>query len=72
VATNTEYRVTYCFELNGKRCSETFQDNVLAADQNYNTIKTILTNNGRTNNGIGTLKIEGIGHFGGSPSTLLS
>ena len=68
MAISSVYRVTYHFEKNGKRCSDTAQDNVLAAASDYNTIADVLTADGRTNNGVGTLVIESIGHASGLPA----
>lgn len=62
--TNNLYRVTYHFETNGKRVSETAQDNVLCASQDYTTLAAVLSGNSKTNNGHGTLVIEGVGHIG--------
>ncbi len=59
------YRVTYHFETGGKKVSEVFQDNVLAAASDYSTISAVLAGNGKTNNNKGTLVIESIGHVGG-------
>lgn len=70
MAANNCYRVTYHFEVSGKRASDTFQDNVVAASQDYNTISTVLSNNGKTNNGKGTLVIESIGHAGSAGGVL--
>lgn len=66
MSTNSVFRVTYHFETSGKRVSDEFQDNVLASGQDYNSISTVLTNNGKTNNGKGTLVIVGIGHVSGA------
>jgi len=68
MAINSVFRVTYHFEKNGKRCSDTAQDNVLAAASDYTTISGILIADGRTNNGVGTLVIESIGHASGLPA----
>jgi hypothetical protein len=68
--TKNLYRVTYHFEVNGKPVSDNFQDNVLAADQT--TIKTVLSSNSKTNNGVGTLVITGVGHACGGDQGVLS
>jgi len=70
MASNNVYRVTYHFEQGGKKISEVFQDNVLAADQGYDTIKSVLNNNARTNNNKGTLVIVSVGHVGGVSGVL--
>lgn len=62
-ATNL-YRVTYHFETIGKRVSEEFQDNVVAASSDYATIAGVLSGDSRTNGGHGTLVITSIGHIG--------
>lgn len=70
MATNNVYRVTYHFEKNGRRCSDTFQDNVIAASQDYNTISSVLSSNSKTNGGQGTLVIVSIGHVQAANSFL--
>jgi hypothetical protein len=65
MSTSSVYRVTYHFEKSGKRCSETQQDNVTAAGSDYPTISAVLAANGKTNNGLGTLVIESVGHVAG-------
>jgi hypothetical protein len=62
MAVNNVYRVTYHFELKNKRCSDVFQDNVIAASNDFNTIAAVLTNNGKTNSQGGNLVIISIGH----------
>lgn len=66
MSANNMYRVTYHFEKSGKRCSETFQDNIIAADSSYNTLSAVLSGNSKTNNGQGTVVIEGFSHVSGS------
>lgn len=68
MAANNVYRVTYHFEVGGKRSSETFQDNVVASDSTFNSINTVLNNNSKLQNQAGssiakTLVIETIGHI---------
>lgn len=70
MSTSSVYRVTYHFEKNGKRCSETQQDNVMAAGSDYPTISSVLSGNGKTNNNIGTLVIESVGHVSGAQTFL--
>lgn len=70
MATNNLYRVTYHFETGGKKVSEMFQDNVLAAAQDHDTIVAVLTGNNRTNNNKGTLQIVSIQHVGGVSNVL--
>ena len=66
MAITNMYRVTYRFETGGKRVSpEEFQDNVVAASPDYDTIKAVLVANGKINGGHGTLVITSIGHVGG-------
>ena len=63
MSANNVYRVTYHFEKSGKRASDTQQDNVIASDSTFNSISTVLNNNSKTNNGIGTLVIESVQHI---------
>jgi hypothetical protein len=70
MASNNLYRVTYHFETGGKKVSEIFQDNVLAATQDYNTIAAVLSGNSRTNNNKGTLVIVSIQHLAGTSNVL--
>jgi hypothetical protein len=61
MATNSVYRVTYHFEKNGKKIGDQFQDCVIAGGEDYASLSTVLTNNGRTNGGQGTLVITSVG-----------
>jgi hypothetical protein len=70
--TKNLYRVTYHFEVNGKPVSENFQDNVLAAAADANSLTAVLSSNGKTNNGRGTLVISGVGHACGGDQGILS
>lgn len=62
--TNNVYRVTYHFEKNGKRVTDTFQDNVLASATDITTIYSVLNGNSRVPGGYNqsNLVITGIGH----------
>lgn len=57
--TTNIYKVHYHFEAGGKRISETYIDNVSAAASDYNSIKTVLSNNSRLR-GPGTLVIDDV------------
>jgi len=70
MSTSSVFRVTYHFEKNGKRCSDTFQDNVLAASSGFDALTAVLTNNGKTNNGIGSCVIESVGHVSAASNFL--
>ena len=64
MATTSIYRVTYHFETNGKRISDTSQDNVVATGPDYASLSSVLSSNSKTNGGKGTLVIESVGHVG--------
>ena len=64
MSTTSIYRVTYHFETNGKRISDTSQDNVAASGSDYASLSSVLSSNSKTNGGKGTLVIESIGHVG--------
>ena len=66
MAISSLYRVTYHFEKNGKRVSDTLQDTVLVSSGDINTITAALTNNGRTNNGVGSIVFDGGNHIHGA------
>ena len=66
MAVNNVYRVVYHFEKGGKRVSDTASDFVIAADSTYGSLNTVLANNGKTNNGVGSLAIETFTHVGSS------
>lgn len=68
MSTTSIYRVTYHFEKNGRRISETFQDNCIAADSTFSSINTVLANNNKL--GAGTLVIEGVYHVGAAGAFL--
>lgn len=62
MAANNIYRIVYHFEKGGKRVSDTQTDVIIASDSTFNSINTVLSNNSKTNNGIGSLVIETIAH----------
>ncbi len=63
MAVNQAFRVTFHFEQSGKRCSEDFQENVIAASSSdFAGISSALSGNGKTNGGHGTLVISSVGH----------
>lgn len=66
MAASNLYRVTYHFEVGGKRISDTFQDNIIASASDYNSLASVLSSNSKTNNGKGTLVISGQGHISAS------
>lgn len=70
MSANNLWRVTYHFETSGKKVSDVFQDNVIAASSDYNTIAAVLSGNSRTNNGRGTLVIVSVQHLAGASNVL--
>jgi hypothetical protein len=70
MATNNVYRVTFHFEKNGRKCSDQFQENVIAAGEDYASLSSVLSGNSKTNGGQGTLVITSVGQT--SSSNVLS
>ena len=64
------YRVTWHCEKSGKRATETFQHNVVAAAQDQNTIFTVLNNNSLIPSGYtqANFVVETIGHVSSVPA----
>lgn len=57
--TTNIYKVHYHFEFSGKKSSPEYIDWVSAAANDYNSIKTVLSNNGKLLGG-GTLQITAV------------
>ena len=72
MTTNTVVRVWYHFEINGRKISDQFVDNLLTSATDYSSLQTILNNNGKNNGGRGTLVITSIGHGPVAPGGILS
>jgi hypothetical protein len=67
--TTNVYKVHYHFENNGKKSSPEYIDYVSASASDYNSLKTVLNNNGRILGG-GTLVIDAVQSSG--PSNVLA
>lgn len=63
MSTSGIYRVTYHFEKSGRRVSDTFQDNILASGQDFNSLNAVLSSNGKLQAGC-QLVIDAVGHVG--------
>lgn len=57
------FKVHYHFESGGRKTSPDYIDYVSAADGKYDTLKTVLSNNGLLRNG--TLQITSVSNVGG-------
>ena len=56
--TGSHLKVTYHFEKSGKKSSPDYQEQMISAPD-YNSIKTVLANNGKSVVGDGTLVVSG-------------
>jgi hypothetical protein len=70
MGTTQVYKIHYHFEFNGKKSSPEYIDYVSVASADYNSIKTVLSNNGKLL-GSGTLQITAVqAHPSGSGTIL--
>jgi hypothetical protein len=70
MGTTNVYKVHYHFENSGKKSSMDYSDYVSAASNDYESIKTVLSNNGRMIGG-GKLVIDSISNAS-APSSILT
>jgi hypothetical protein len=72
MSTTNIYRVVYHFEVNGKSSGSqhSYSDYVSVASADYNSIKTVLSNNNKLQ--AGTLVIDGIHSMPSGSGTVLT
>ena len=62
--TTNLYKVTYHFEISGKKSGPEYVAHVNAAANDFNSIKTVLSNNSLAVKGPGTLVIDDVVNMG--------
>ena len=71
MSTTQVFKVHYHFEAAGKKISPDYYDWVSTAGTDYNSIKTVLSNNGKLL-GPGTLVIDAVLNHPSGPNSVLS